>query len=325
MRNLVIIIIFSTIALLFWYISIGQAAISDNDKFLQDEKSGLIFNDYLIRLDNIARIVIMNSSTSNIVVIGKDNWLFTDVNESMADYRGLTHLSESQLSYVLEIVKGERDYLKSKGIPLILVVAPNKESIYPEYMPDNIKKIGHDTQLDQVLRYFKENSDINIIDLRPILIAAKSERQVYRKNDSHWNSYGAFMAYREIIGATGLTAHDLGDYNEVVSTNEDGDNSGDLSRALKMEDMYPETEVIKRYELKDVVSDKLPSALIFHDSFYSSTNLQALLAPHFDKVTEVRYGQISLFSSALIEKEKPSVVIYIMVERVLPRYFSPWN
>jgi alginate O-acetyltransferase complex protein AlgJ len=320
MRDWVIVIIFSLIALLFCYVSIGQAAIAEDKDFFTDQKSGLIFNDYLIRLDNIARIVVMNSSTSNIVVIGKDNWLFTDVNESMADYRGLTHLSESQLAYTLEIVKSEKAYLK--GIPLILVVAPNKESIYPEYMPEGIKKINKDTQLDQVLTYFKENSDIQIIDLRPVLIKAKSERQVYRKNDSHWNSYGAYLAYREIIGATGLTAHDLSDYNEVV---QEGDITGDLSRLLKMEDMYPESEVINWYQLKDVPSETLPSALILHDSFYTSTNLQSLMASHFEKVTEVRYGQLTLFSSALVEKSNPSVVIYIMVERVLPRYFMPWR
>jgi len=322
MRDWVIVILFSLIALLFCYVSIGQAAIAEDKDFFTDQKSGLIFNDYLIRLDNIARIIVMNSSTSNIVVIGKDNWLFTDVNESMADYRGLTHLSESQLAYTLEIVKSERDYLK---VPLILVVAPNKESIYPEYMPEGIKKINNDTQLDQVLAYFKENSDIKIIDLRPVLIKAKSERQVYRKNDSHWNSYGAYIAYREIIGATGLTAHDLSDYKEVVSTNAYGNQTGDLSRALKLEDMYPESEVINWYELKDVPSDKLPSALIFHDSFYTSTNLQSLMASHFEKVMEVRYGQLTLFSSKLVEDAKPSVVIYIMVERVLPRYFMPWR
>jgi alginate O-acetyltransferase complex protein AlgJ len=322
MRDWVIVILFSLIALLFCYVSIGQAAIAEDKDFFTDQKSGLIFNDYLIRLDNIARIVVMNSSTSNIVVIGKDNWLFTDVNESMADYRGLTHLSESQLAYTLEIVKSERDYLESKGIPLILVVAPNKESIYPEYMPEGIKKINNDTQLDQVLTYFKENSDIQIIDLRPVLIKAKSERQVYRKNDSHWNSYGSYLAYREIIGATGLTAHLLSDYNEVV---QGGDITGDLSRALKLEDMYPESEVIMRYELKDVPSETLPSALIFHDSFYTSTNLQELMKPHFDKITEVRYGQLTLFSSELVERVKPSIVIYIMVERVLPRYFMPWR
>jgi alginate O-acetyltransferase complex protein AlgJ len=321
MRDWVIVIIFSLIALLFCYVSIGQAAIAEDKDFFTDQKSGLIFNDYLIRLDNIARIVVMNSSTSNIVVIGKDNWLFTDVNESMADYRGLNRLSDSQLSYVLEIAKSERDYLKAKGIPLILVVAPNKENIYPEYLPDNIKK-GGESQLDQVLTYFKENSDIKIIDLRPVLIKGKETKQVYRKHDSHWNSYGSYIAYREIIGATGLTAHTLEDYNEVV---QDGDITGDLSRLLKMEDMYPESEVIMRYELKDVPSETLPSALIFHDSFYTSTNLQALMKPHFEKITEVRYGQLTLFSSELVERVKPSVVIYIMVERVLPRYFMPWN
>jgi hypothetical protein len=246
------------------------------------------------------------------VIIGKEGWLYVDTDESMLDYRGLVPYSESQLGYISGIVKSEIEYLKSKGIPLLLIVAPNKESIYPEFMPDNIKK-GNQTRLDQLVKV------IDLVDLRQALINAK-DKQVYRKTDTHWNNYGAYLVYSEIVFRLGIKPNSLSDYDEVF----DEKPTSDLANLLKMPDIYKES--VYHYKLKDgIQSDKIPSVLIFHDSFYEGTDLKPLLSAHFDKIKEVRFGQLTLFSSKLIEEVKPDVVIYIMVERCAGRYFMPWQ
>ncbi|MCX6007004.1 MAG: DHHW family protein [Chloroflexi bacterium] len=320
--TLSIIIIFGILFSIFCIGSIGQA-ISNQEPFadfVTNPKTGLVFFDYLVRLDNLIKITALRSTEINKVVIGKGGALYIDVDEGMADYRGLVPYTDNQLSYILDIVKSERDYLKSKDIQLLLVVAPNKESIYPEYLPDNIVKIQPVTRLDQIEQYFKANSDIQILDLRPTLISAKKSQQVYYKSDSHWNSYGAFLAYCKIMEALGLTPHSLSDYNFI----EDENSGGDLGRMLKMGDVY--TEPMGHRELKEgVISEKLPSAVIFHDSFYRVTDLKTMMAPHFDRIKAVSFGQLTLFSSQLIEQEQPNVVIYIMAERVAGRYFMPWH
>jgi len=317
-----IIVIFCLIIYGFGIGSVCQAVVSHKSmkNFVTDPENGLIYSDYLVRMDNITKIIFLRYSQSNMVVIGKDGWLYVDADDSMADYRGLVPYSGSHLSYILNIVKSERDYLRARGIPLLLVVAPNKESVYPEYLPDSIKKLGTETRLDQIEAYFKSNSDIQILDLRQVLIEAKNDKQVYRKTDSHWNSYGAYLAYCEIMKAIGLKPHPLKDYDEMVDTH----TIGDLGQLLKMSDIY--SEPVVHYRLKDgVISDKLPCAVIFHDSFYMATDLKPLMAPHFERIVDVRFGQLSLLSSQLIEQEKPDVVIYIMVERVVGQYFIPWQ
>jgi hypothetical protein len=40
---------------------------------------------------------------------------------------------------------------------------------------------------------------VTVIDLRPALRDAKSSSLVYYKTDSHWNTRGAYAAYREIL------------------------------------------------------------------------------------------------------------------------------
>jgi len=288
--------------------------------FLATPSSGLILSDYLVRMDNIVKILALRYSESSIVVVGKNGVLYANVDDSMTDYRGLVPYSESQLAYLLGLVKSERDYLKSKGIGLLLVVVPNKESVYPEFLPDDIKKINPTTHLDQIEEYFNKNSDIRFLDLKPTFMAAKQTQQIYYKTDSHWNSYGAFLAYGKIMEALGIKPHSITDYDFIPNPDE----NGDLSKVLKMSDIY--AEPIGHRQLKDgIVSEKLPCAVVIHDSFYGDTDLKTLMAPHFDRVVDIRYGQLTLFSSEMIEREKPSVVIYIMVERVVGRYFMPWH
>ncbi len=322
--NRSIIIIFSLLVYIFCIGSICQAIIGQDklESFVSNPKSGLIFSNYLVRLDNIIKILALRYSDDHrqVIIVGKEGNLYITSNDSMADYRGLVPYSDSELSYILGLVTSERDYLKSKGIGLLLVVAPNKQSIYPEFLPDNIKKIHPTTRLDQIMQYFKDNSDIRIMDLRQTLIDAKKSRQVYYKSDHHWNSYGAFLAYCKIMEALGLTPHQLSDYDYV----QDSNSYSALGKLLQMEDIY--SEPMGHLVLKEgVPSEKLSSAVIIHDSFYGSTDLKTFLAPHFDRIKDVSYGQLTLFSSQLIEQEKPDVVIYIMAEMVVGRYFMPWN
>ena len=80
-----------------------------------------------------------------------------------------------------------------------MVVAPNKDTIYPEHLPDAYKQIGPVARMDQVMQYLGTKTDLNILDLRPALFEAKKQTQVFYSTDSHWNAYGAFPAYQAII------------------------------------------------------------------------------------------------------------------------------
>ena len=48
------------------------------------------------------------------------------------------------------------------------------------------------------MAYLKSTTDVTVIDLRPALIAEKKLSVVYYKADTHWNTRGAYAAYREI-------------------------------------------------------------------------------------------------------------------------------
>jgi hypothetical protein len=80
----------------------------------------------------------------------------------------------------------------------LFVIAPDKQTIYPEMMPPYLSPNGR-TRADQLIAYLHDtHSPANIIDLRPVLTAAKREGLIYFPQDSHWNGRGYFAAYREI-------------------------------------------------------------------------------------------------------------------------------
>jgi hypothetical protein len=141
---------------------------------------------------------------------------------------------------------------------------------------------------------------------------------------SHWNSYGSYFAYSEIMNRLknyfpGVEAYPISDYAEKA------DNTtvaGDLAKLIMMEDNYKE----KRFGLEIVEGKvnaqkvKIPSAIIYCDSFYGG--IGPFLSQHFDRIAASQHDAVNgSFDEHTIEMEKPDIVIYIMVERFVPRYF----
>ena len=55
--------------------------------------------------------------------------------------------------------------------------------------------------VDQFYNYMRAHSTVRVLDIRSALLAAKKTRPAYLKTDEHWNNYGGFVAYQEIMRA----------------------------------------------------------------------------------------------------------------------------
>ncbi len=73
-------------------------------------------------------------------------------------------------------------------------------NIYEENLPIRIKTLKKDTidRTDVAFKTFKENGILHLGHLENFL-NHKKENQLYFKHDTHWNSFGAYLAYRAII------------------------------------------------------------------------------------------------------------------------------
>ena len=137
------------------------------------------------------------------VILGTDGWLYYigPAGERLLDrhVRGRDPFSQDELDRWRQFLVERTRRFRSLGARYVLVIAPNKESIYPEYLPPWIGPRVGPTRLDQLMSSLKSATDLTVIDLRGAVLADKSASILYYKTDTHWNTRGAYVAYREIM------------------------------------------------------------------------------------------------------------------------------
>ncbi|HEX5704358.1 MAG TPA: hypothetical protein VFX97_14235 [Pyrinomonadaceae bacterium] len=165
------------------------------------------FRASLVRWQALAKLRLFKSASPN-VIVGKDGWLFYAGEYTAHGQPTVPAYTKEQLDRWRQLLEGRRDWLARRGIRYLFVVCPNKESVYPEYLPSTFRR-KNETRLDQLLAYLRKNSDLKILDLRPALHEAKTRRPVFYKVDSHWNSAGGFVGYQAIINELRKSFPDL--------------------------------------------------------------------------------------------------------------------
>jgi hypothetical protein len=138
-------------------------------------------------------------STAAEVVAGEDGWLFFAGEQVVDDFVGRAPFLPDRLAALAAGIRERRARLAEKDIRFLAVVAPNKQSIYPEYLPEHYRQAQGATRLDQALALLNRDPAGAILDLRPVLLRNKGERRLYDKTDTHWNQLGAYCGYREMI------------------------------------------------------------------------------------------------------------------------------
>ena len=58
-----------------------------------------------------------------------------------------------------------KKWLNERGISYYLIIAPNKQSIYPEFLPDYFHRGNITTQLDQLTELFAQDTSFHFLDL----------------------------------------------------------------------------------------------------------------------------------------------------------------
>ena len=293
------------------------------------------FRKFFIRNFNALYYNFFDQSGTKKVLKGKDGWIFTNRDNVSETYRNVVKLSDDDLFAWKKLVIEPGDFLKSKNIKFIVLVAPDKSTIYPEYMPAWLKRTNQPAILDQLLAYTRANSDITMLDLRPALFEAKKQEQIYYKADTHWNSKGAYIAYREIIGELSKTDSRLKLYSrdDFKIREAAGYQKLDLAKNIALPEYFNEPmnktsnklglKITKTYSKASRYSNPtappyvmqqqnsdLPTLLVFRDSFAS--HLIPFISTNFSK--SYFYWQ-KRFDASVVETTKPDVVIYEITER----------
>ena len=136
------------------------------------------------------------------VYVGHDGWMF--YGGTIKDYTETCTYSDNRLNFLAKKLIERQNFCEENGIKLYFVVTPNKNSVYPEYMATEGVEMAENRTVDVILNYLSENTEVNVIDCRDGLFAAKEQypdENLYYKLDTHWNNHGGFAAYTQIMEA----------------------------------------------------------------------------------------------------------------------------
>jgi len=259
------------------------------------------------------------------VLIGKEDWLYYTGENNIADFECTSPFTAGELQRITSRLLDWNDQLNQRGIKFYVVFAPNKESIYPQYLPDRVKA-GTRCRIDQVLLELA-STPLSVLDLRGSLKSQARIAQVYHRTDTHWNAAGALHATREILSLIKMDFHQLtipsiGDYQEDLQPF-----SGDLAAFLPYDERFIERSIslipltpdhaeldqaANRMIISSIPDNQLPGALIFRDSF--SDALIPFLSEHFSRIV---YAHSFSVDFDLVDSEQPDIVIFELAQRYL--------
>ena len=147
------------------------------------------FRQELSTADALIKAKVFKTSNQERVVLGKDGWLY--YSESMHDYLGEDLMSEREIHSAARVLYLLQENCEAKGVSFLFTIAPNTNSLYPEFMPDNYIRTDEPTNFER-LRNEMSSYDINFVDLHAAFL--NDERIMYHRWDSHWNNEGATFA-----------------------------------------------------------------------------------------------------------------------------------
>lgn len=331
-----------------WNYSGIESFISGFEKYYQDNFG---FRKLLIQLHTIIKTKVFRTSPNNKVLIGKNDWLyFTGEDESFRRFQPVPSANELQL--VTDSIDNRKTWFDAHGISFFVMVVPNKQSIYPEYLPEPQNKWIYQNTYDEFFQYYQAHSTANaVVDVKTDLLREKALGQsVYYKTDSHWNHYAAWLAYSRLMSS--LQSHpykvNIKKYDDFIWAPRTY--AGDLvTYQLGIDGLYQEQALFA--SLKDspcstqhsidqgleFAGAQLSYPLIISECTSANTGSVVVLrdsqfipilpwfAESFSRVVYVNYWEKQETLGKIIEMEKPGLVVHVLVERNFGalRQFAP--
>lgn len=296
------------------------------ENYLSDH---LLLKRTLIRLRNDFLYYILKTSGSAKAFVGKDGWLFLTVEHTLKELIGTEPYTVQQLEYLQTIFEQRATWCQKRHCHYVLMVAPNKETVYPEKTGLNYNVAG--TRYHQFYEWMKAKSFVPIVDIYAALKQTSGSRLTYSRYDTHWNGYGAASGYRKLMSTLQSWYPLLSPLPESETAVVDDFSRGDLAIMLKIDVSRSARKTVAvvplnvywksdfdpqkpRYvPFKTWIDDSsLPRAVVLRDSFFDAPKL--LFSQHF---SEVDYFLTYDFPEHLIEQSKPNIVVQEFTERVL--------
>jgi hypothetical protein len=275
------------------------------------------------------------------VLFGREKWLFFEKNGNV--YQGLTIFPEEKMDAIIQKLDQRMKIYDEMGIKFYVAVVPASYEIYPEYLPRYIMRVK-ETVTDKFCKLIQANTDIPFIYLKEELLKNKTAGQLYRKNDHHWNEFGAYFAYKAIIDIIKkdfpeIPTYSLSDFELTPNYTKGGDLidmlddrfktlfDEDITYQVKLKDSCKSWYKVEKvgypcvkgfpypweYEWVGETSMKeLPNILIIRDSYFNT--MAPFFFNSFSRSVAIFDAWLYGENMDIVLQENPKIVLLIMAE-----------
>ncbi len=273
----------------------------------------------VIEANSLLKGKLFGMSGEDSVIQGKDGYYF--YTDSLDSYLGRRVLDDRERYGTARMLALIQEYVEGRGGSFVFAVAPNKNSLYPQYMPYYYKKVGEEGELE-LLKEQLEKEGVVYADLEEAF--SRENEVLYHRLDSHWNNKGAALAMETVLDALGRKHTDYSGLPYKVKK----DFQGDLYEMVyplgkaRDENVYYDKEFTFSYgegfestednKIHTVNPEKKNGAVVFRDSFGNS--LTPFVAEEYGKGY---FDRTIPYPVDALEEEGADTLIFEIVERHL--------
>ena len=213
--------------------------LSEAGEYFQDHFG---FRQELVTANALLQGNVFGVSAADGVICGVDGWLY--YKDSLDDYLGTNLMSDRQLYNGARTLALMQEYVEKRGAKFLFAVAPNKNTLYGEWMPYYHKMVVTEENNRRRMQTWLEKEGVAYLDLTEAL--ETSGQVLYHQRDSHWNNQGAAVASDALMTALGKEHESYEDVPYEVRK----DFTGDLDQMLCPAAPTQEEEIY--YQKQDV-------------------------------------------------------------------------
>lgn len=165
---------------------------NQNDNYLGDAAAWVNDHFYLrqtlVSSNHLLNKILFGTSGEDTVIVGKDGWLYFA--ETLDNYTGLDAFSDRELYAITQNLAMMAQYCQDNGTDFTFLIAPNKNTLYPQYMPDFGATAA--TPDSRKVLDMLASMDVSTVDL---FTQFQTQPEIlYYATDSHWHTKGAALA-----------------------------------------------------------------------------------------------------------------------------------
>lgn len=185
----------------------GNIRFSNPKEFEEAWKSYFFRNGMWSHSDSIWTYYLTGQLQSEEVVLGSNGWLFFKaVNDSdtIADFEGTNSYTAKDYAKCKAGLEKLDKYCAQKGTRYAVIFAPNKENVYPEFMPRKYRHVLI-SRTDKLASEMQK-AGFHVVNPKETMMNSKDVlMQEYYSYDTHWNQIGAYMGVRMCLDSMDIS------------------------------------------------------------------------------------------------------------------------